>query len=196
MTESSQTPAADEHGTGPGAPSSTGTGERTEAGRWPGSRTWILLGVVLLAQLLIALLAVLPQLSPRVSGTEIQLRVGPVDPIDPFRGAYVALRYPDLPDTSSIDYRDTDERGLAFVPLTQEGDVWVGGRIQRSEPDGLYLRCNDDDWMLRCGIESWFVGQSEARAIEREMLNSGAIATVRVDRWGNASIVGLEPDDS
>lgn len=160
----------------------------------PATRTWIVLAAVLLAQLLIAMLAVLPQLSPRVSGTEVRLRVAPVDPIDPFRGAYVALGYPDLPDVSSTDWRDSDERGLAYVPLVQDGEVWVGGPVQRSEPDGLYLRCNDDSWQLRCGIESWFVGQSEARAIERQMLRTGAVATVRVDQWGNASIVDLEPE--
>lgn len=187
MTDSSPAPT-------PLAPDPTGAPPETAPRRRPGARTWIVLGSVLLAQLLMAMLAVLPQLSPRVSGTQIQLRVAPVDPIDPFRGAYVALSYPDLPDASATDWRDSDERGLAYVPLVQDGAVWVGGPVQRSDPGGLYLRCNDDSWQLRCGIESWFVGQSEARAIEQQMLNSGAIATVRVDRWGNASIVELEAD--
>ena len=181
----------------PVAPERTGSGPETAGRRRPSTRTWVVLGAVLLAQLLIALLAVLPQLSPRVSGTEVRLRVAPVDPIDPFRGAYVALSYPDLPDPSANDFKPTQEqedRGLAFVPLVQDGDVWVGGPIQRTDTGGLYLRCNDDSWQLRCGIESWFVGQSEARAIEQQMLNSGAVATIRVDRWGNATIVALEPE--
>lgn len=190
MTESSAAPT-------PIAPDPTGRGPGTAARHRPSTRTWVVLGAVLLAQLLIALLAVLPQLSPRVSGTEVQLRVAPVDPIDPFRGAYVDLGYPDLPDPTAIDFKPTQEsedRGLAFVPLIQDGEVWVGGPIQRSDPGGLYLRCDDEQWRLRCGIESWFVGQSEARAIEQRMLNSGAVATIRVDRWGNATIVALEPE--
>lgn len=187
MTEAPHTPSPAQAA---GA-DTTGTSPRA----WPEARSWIVLGAVLLAQLLIAGLAVLPQLSPRVSGTEIQLRVAPVDPIDPFRGAYVALGYPDLPDGSATDWRDSEERGLAYVPLVREGQLWVGGPVQRTEPDGLYLRCNDDSWQLRCGIESWFVDQSEALAIEQQMISSGAIATVRVDRWGNASIVDLAPDE-
>lgn len=187
MTEPSHTPS-------PAAQATDADKAGTAPRSWPEPRTWIVLGAVLLAQLLIALLAVLPQLSPRVSGTEVYLRVAPVDPIDPFRGAYVALSYPDLPNARTTDGRVTDELGVAYVPLSQGPDYWVGGPIRRSAPDGVYLRCNDDSWQLRCGIESWFVDQSEARAIEQQLLQSGAIAKVRVDRWGNASIVDLTPD--
>ena len=38
-----------------------------------------------------------PPLSARLTGEEVALRVEPIDPIDPFRGAYVDLGYPDLP---------------------------------------------------------------------------------------------------
>ena len=40
--------------------------------------------------------AVAPQLSARVTGDTYLFRVAPLDPIDPFRGAYVTLDYPDL----------------------------------------------------------------------------------------------------
>lgn len=53
-------------------------------------------GVVLTSLALLAV-AVWPQLSARFTGDEVVLRVQPVDPIDPFRGAYVDLGYPDLP---------------------------------------------------------------------------------------------------
>jgi uncharacterized membrane-anchored protein len=159
-------------------------------GRGPGRRGWLILAAVLVVQLVLTLVAVLPQLSPRISGTEIALRVGPVDPIDPFRGAYVDLAYPDLPEPS-FDGSESQERGTAYVPLRQEGGVWVGGDIQRSEPEGLFLKCDDSGWRLECGIESWFVGQSVARELEESLRDEEAIATVRVDRWGNAAIVDL-----
>ena len=167
------------------------TGDRQRRG--PDRRGWIILAGVLVVHLILTLVAVLPQLSPRVSGTEITLRVGPVDPIDPFRGAYVDLDYPDLPDPR-FEGRDSQERGTAYVPLRQEGDVWVGGAVQRTEPDGLFLRCDDDGWRLECGIESWFVGQSRAVELENSVRDEDALATVRVDRWGNAAIVDLTPD--
>lgn len=153
---------------------------------------WTVLAAVLAIQLLLVLLAVLPQLSPRVSGTEIQLRVAPIDPIDPFRGAYADMSYPDLPGSSPMDERRSEDRGLAYVPLTQEGDVWVGGPIQRSQPDGLFLKCNDDSWRLRCGIESLFANQDRAIELERELGRSEMTATIKVDRWGNAALLGVE----
>ena len=153
-------------------------------------RGWLILGAVLLAQLVFALVAVLPQLSPRISGTEVTLRVAPFDPIDPFRGAYVDLAYPDLPDQSELK-DGMEDRGTAYVPLRQEGDLWVGDPVQRTRPDGLYLTCDDSSWRLVCGIESWFVGQSGAAEIEDSMRDEEALATVRVDRWGSASIVDL-----
>lgn len=163
-------------------------------GRGPGRRGWLILAGVLVVQLVLTLGAVLPQLSPRISGTEVALRVGPVDPIDPFRGAYVDLDYPDLPDPR-FDGSGSQDRGTAYVPLRQEGEVWVGEAIQRTEPDGLFLRCDDSGWRLECGIESWFVGQSVALELEESVRDEDAVATVRVDRWGNAAIVALTPQD-
>ena len=160
--------------------------------RGPGRRGWLILVGVLVVQLVLTLVAVLPQLSPRISGTEVALRVGPVDPIDPFRGAYVDLDYPDLPQPD-FSKEGPQDLGTAYVPLRQEGDVWVGGEVQRSEPDGLFLRCDDSGWRLECGIESWFVGQSVAHELEESVRDEDAIATVRVDRWGNAAIVDLTP---
>ena len=168
--------------------------ERSDAGgmrRGPGRRGWLILAGVLVIQLVLTLVAVLPQLSPRVSGTEVMLRVGPVDPIDPFRGAYVDLDYPDLPDPG-FDEKEPGERGTAYVPLRREGELWVGGPVQRTAPDGLFLRCDDSGWRLECGIESWFVGQSVALEIQNSMRDRDAVATVRVDRWGNAAIVDLQ----
>ncbi|MGA8047765.1 MAG: GDYXXLXY domain-containing protein [Dermatophilaceae bacterium] len=182
MTTTSQQPVE--------PPRARGEGES----RGPGRRGWLLLAAVVVVQLVLTLIAVLPQLSPRVSGTEVMLRVGPVDPIDPFRGAYVDLDYPDLPDPA-FEGSDSDDRGTAYVALRQEGDVWVGGPIQRSEPDGLFLRCDDSGWRLECGIESWFVGQSAALDLEQSVRDQDAIATVRVDRWGNAAIVDLSPHE-
>ena len=55
------------------------------------------LGAVCLLQLGLLGGVLWPQLSARVAGEEYRFAVEPVDPIDPFRGAYVVLGYPDLP---------------------------------------------------------------------------------------------------
>lgn len=165
-------------------------------------------GAVVLAQLILVVVAVWAPLSARLTGEEVVLRVAPVDPIDPFRGAYVDLSYPDLPDQPGIapppgedvppeaelqPQVDADSRGTAFVPLRREGEVWVGGPAQRSRPaEGLYLRCDDSDWRLRCGIESWFLPQDEAKAVEDAVRDGRATARVKVDGRGHAALLGVD----
>ncbi len=154
-----------------------------------------LVGVVLVSFALVAV-SVLPQLTARLTGDEYTLRVEPVDPIDPFRGAYVALAYPDLQEVSTdgsiVDPMDDGDRGDVFVTLVQEGEVWVGDTYTRTRPaDGPYLRCSDRDWRLDCGIDSWFLPQDKATALEDAVRDGRAVATVRIDGRGNAALVDV-----
>lgn len=156
--------------------------------------------VAALASLPLVAAGVAPQLSARLTGEEVLLRVAPVDPIDPFRGAYVDLDYPDLTTEGgswppSVDdgrsgavYAVLEERPAADgLPAT-----WALASWSRERPaDGLYLACDDADWAVRCGIESWFVPQDEALRLEQVLADTGALATVRVDGRGNAAITDL-----
>ena len=149
------------------------------------------------AQLALVGVAVAPQLSARVAGDSYLMTVAPIDPIDPFRGAYVTLGYPDLRQEESegfddgIGVLDDGERGDVFVPLVAEGDVWVAEDWSRERPDdGPYLTCNDRSWQIRCGIESFFLPQDEAAQTE-ELLRDGAVAEVRIDSRGNATVVDV-----
>lgn len=168
------------------------------------TRRRVLVGAAVIVQLLLVGVAVRPQLSARLTGEEVRLRVAPVDPIDPFRGAYVDLGYPDLPGqpqvfTETGEPTETEveeaerERGEAWVPLTRQGEVWVGGPVVRARPSsGLFLRCDDSGWRLSCGIESWFLPEDRAAALEDAVRDDAAVATVRVDARGNAALVGIE----
>lgn len=154
-----------------------------------------LVGVVLVCFALVAL-AVLPQLTARLTGEEFRLRVAPLDPIDPFRGAYVALAYPDIQDVDNFgnvqEPMDDGERGEVFVTLVPEGEVWVAAEFTRDRPDdGPYLTCNDRDFRLDCGIDSWFLPQDNARELEDAVRDGTAIATVRIDDHGNAVLLDV-----
>lgn len=154
-----------------------------------------LVGVVLISFAFVAA-AVFPQLTARLTGDDYQLRVQPLDPIDPFRGAYVALAYPDLRRTSdeqaSIGAMNDDKSGDVFITLVEDGDFWAAGEFTRTRPDsGPYLSCSDRDFEIRCGIESWFLPQSDARDLEQAVANGTAVATVRVDGRGNAALVDV-----
>lgn len=143
-----------------------------------------------LVHLVLVGVAVAPQLSARLTGEELRLAVAPLDPIDPFRGAYVVLDYPDLPMQQTGRARPL--MGTVFIPLEPAGDLWEGGSLTVREPAaGPYLRCDTDGWQVRCGIESLFAAQDEALRIEQQ-LATGAVAVVRVDDNGNAAVVRVE----
>ena len=159
-------------------------------------------GAVVVASLVLVAVAVWAPLAARLTGEEVTLRVAPVDPMDPFRGAYVDLSYPDLPtsDTGEGELTEAERealdasRGTAYVPLTRQGEVWVGGPVQRTAPtDGLYLTCDDSSWRLECGIESLFLPQDEALALEEAVREGTAVATVKVDSGGHAALIGVTP---
>jgi len=162
-------------------------------------RLLVLLPLLLVAQLALVAVAVWPQLSARAAGDEITLRVRPVDPIDPFRGAYVLLNYPDLRVSGSRDFEngglgslEDGESGPVYVTVRQEGDVWVSDGWRRERPgSGTYLACSDRTWQVECGIESWFLPQDEARAMEDDIRSGTVIATVKVDDRGNAALVDV-----
>ena len=144
--------------------------------------------VIAVGQLVLVGVAVAPQLSARTLGDTYLVRVAPVDPIDPFRGAYVALDYPDL---HLDDPRSHEGRRDVYVSLVERDGVWVAGEWTRERPgDGPYLACDDGSWQVRCGIESWFLPQDEARETER-LLQDGAVAEIRIDSRGNAAVVDV-----
>jgi uncharacterized membrane-anchored protein len=155
-------------------------------------------GVVAVSQLVLVGLGVAPQLSARLAGDSYLVRVAPVDPIDPFRGAYVALDYPDLRHDDSQSFvepglgaLDDGESGDLYVTLVEEDGVWTASEWSRERPgDGPYLACDDRSWQIRCGIESWFLPQDEAREAET-LLRDGAVAELRIDGRGNAAVVDV-----
>ncbi len=44
---------------------------------------------------------------------------------------------------------------------------------------------------MECGIESWFLPQDEARALEDAVAAGTVVATVKVDGRGNAALVDV-----
>jgi uncharacterized membrane-anchored protein len=155
-----------------------------------------LAGVVLISLALVAA-AVFPQLTARLTGDEYQFRVAPFDPIDPFRGAYVDLAYPDIQaiatDGSLVDPLENDQdRGDLYITLVRDGDVWAADEFTRTRPEsGPFLSCSDRDFRIRCGIESLFLPQDSAKALEDAVREGTAIATVRVDSRGNAALMDV-----
>ncbi|MEO6205230.1 MAG: GDYXXLXY domain-containing protein [Mycobacteriales bacterium] len=146
--------------------------------------------MVVLLQFVFIGAAVSGQLSARLAGREYLLRVEPLDPIDPFRGAYVALNYQDLDLRREVP----GEAGEAFVSLVASGDFWRAGAVTRRRPSaGPYLACTDSHGQLSCGIESYFLPQGKAKALEDALRRGVVVARVNVDGRGHAALVGVQP---
>ena len=145
-----------------------------------------ILAAVVAVQAALVGAAVAPQLSARFTGDSYELRVAPLDPIDPFRGAYVTLDYPDLQRDSPVD------GGPLFITLADDDGVMVADDFLRERPSGdqPYLACNDRGWQVECGIDSFFLPQDEAAAME-DVLRDGAIAEVRIDGRGHAALIDV-----
>ncbi len=152
-------------------------------------RRLMTLSAVVALQAALVGVAVAPQLSARILGETYELRVAPLDPIDPFRGAYVTLSYPDL---QWEDGHTNADRGDVFITLVDEGGVMVADEFLRERPSGdvPYLACNDRDWQVECGIDSLFLPQDEAAAME-VVLRDGAVAEVKIDGRGHAALIDV-----
>lgn len=156
-------------------------------------RAWIpRLAAVLAIQLGLVGVAVAPQLTARVSGEEYLLRVQPYDPIDPFRGAYVDLDYPDLGLGDGTGGYQGDATTV-FISLVERDGVWVARTVSDSRPDAApYLTCDHHGWRLSCGIESLFLPQDQAAAYQELLGSDQAVARVRIDGRGHAALMGVE----
>ena len=151
-------------------------------------RTRTRVAVVALAQLVLVGVAVAPRLSAYATGEEYLLQIAGLDPIDPFRGAYTQLDYPEL----QLETRRTVE-GEVYLLLEQLPDgTWASTEVVADRPDeGPYLAC-EGGWRLSCGIESWFTSDDEARRLEEALAAGTGIATVRIDSRGHAVLVDVD----
>lgn len=163
---------------------------------WRSRTLWV--GAATAISLALVPFAVAGQLSARWTGTEYRMRVAPLDPVDPFRGAYVSLRFPDLSDSleqaTYLAVRpEASGKKWVYIPLTAQGEHWVGGRPQLERGTGPVLRCPVDSgpWDS-CGLGSYFLPQSDAAAVERAVGAGTAIATIKVDDAGRSLLIGLD----
>jgi uncharacterized membrane-anchored protein len=163
-------------------------------------KRYLTLVALVVGQLALVAFAVAPQLSARTTGDEFTFRVQPIDPIEPGRGRYVQLGYPDLQDPradwiepGTLGTIEDGENGDLYVVIVEQDGVWVADRMTRTRPDsGTFMKCRAQ-WQIRCGIESLFVNENRAPKLEDDLAD-GAYATVRIDPRGNASVVDIRED--
>jgi uncharacterized membrane-anchored protein len=120
----------------------------------------------------------------RYAGADrVLLQVEPVDPLDPFRGEYVALSY-------SIS-RLPGPTGTVYVPLYRTGgDAWTGYAVRTSRPDGgTYIRgFSNGSGTIRYGIEHAYVQEGMGRQYEIAAQERRLYAEVAIDGDGRGRL--------
>jgi uncharacterized membrane-anchored protein len=125
------------------------------------------------------------------TGDEYRLQVQPVDPVDFFRGEYVALQYP----ISRVRLDDTRWTGgdVVYVPLRRVDGHWTGEEGFREKPlAGPFIQGRfRPGGGVEYGIETFFVEEGQTRKYEQAMFQQRLYADVVLDDDGRARLKDL-----
>lgn len=150
--------------------------------------------LVIVMQLVIASVVVAPMAMVRLVGTTVVIPVSPVDPIDPFRGAYVILEFNGTKVLDSSIPTDDYATSEVYFPLTAPTDgstEWQvqPGRLER--PKGVYLTCTRHARYVTCDNNDFFAHEEKAKQLERAGLDKPLLATMKVSKTGQYTIVDV-----
>lgn len=174
--------------------------------------------IAIVLQIIVIFTIIILKLSVLAGGTEIFLRITPVDPTSPLRGDYVTFRY----DISNIDsyylnglqVRNGD---TVYVILRNEGKYWGVESVKFDKPiDVIFIKGrvtsggslggrgrmlaalphildDTDNIQVTYGIEEYFIPEGKGRNFN--FWNKEAAAGIVVDEDGNAVLKRIYVDD-
>jgi len=166
-------------------------------------QTKFILAIVL--QVVIILVIILFKLSILAGGTEVLLRIEPVDPRSPLRGDYMTFQY-DISHINSSFFDDPMVKNgdVVYVALRQTGKHWIVQRVYKNRPpDGeifmkgkvLYgtVQPQDDVFsfdefsdsrvQIVYGIEEYFIPEGAGKSFR--FAEKETSASIIVDEDGN-----------
>ena len=163
---------------------------------------YFLLAVILQAGILAAVPA--RQIHARMTGKLITIKTAPVDPYNFLSGYHVILGFEiSTPPKTQETQIQTAWDMPVFVVLKERPDkIWEIDSVQKEWPkdvptDQVVIRGKTDNRRIRYGIEHYFIPETDRRQIEQDFRENRteSYAQVKVDRFGNAALVGLKIRD-
>ncbi len=175
------------------------------------------LAVVLQTAVIFAI--IIFKLSILAGGTEVLLKIAPVDPRDLLRGDYATFQY-DISNVATDYLRDEVKNGdTVYVLLRQSGKYWVVREVQKYRPaestlsgaelfikgkvesggqenqSALFLpqRFGDSRLHIVYGIEQYFIPEGAGRGVS--FANKEASAKVAIDDNGNPALKQIYVND-
>jgi len=167
-------------------------------------------------QVVIIFVIIIFKVSVLSGGTDVLLRIEPVDPRDPLRGDYATFQYSDISNlgpyiSGGKQIRNGD---TVYVVLRQSGKYWTAQNIQKTKPSGneIYIkgkvasggvesqsdifsgqRFGGTRIHVVYGIEEYFIPEGKGRGFS--FWNKEAAARVVVDENGNAVLKQIYVDE-
>lgn len=175
-------------------------------------QTKFLLAIAL--QVVIIFTIVIFKVSVLSGGTDVILRIEPVDPRDMLRGDYATFQY----DISTLDAylfggQQISNGDTVYVSLRQSGEYWLAQNIQRNKPldGGIFIKgtvvsggieSQSDNFQSQrlsssmvniiYGIEDYFIPEGKGQGFS--FWDKESAAKVAVDENGNAVLKQLYVD--
>ena len=124
------------------------------------------------------------------TGTDILLETAPIDPVDLFRGNYVALSY--VISTVNLETTPHDkefiEKETIYALLSQKDEFWTIDKVSHKKPQvqqnqvcmkgKVTSSWRENQVRVEWGIESFFLPTDQAKKVEREREDAKAGITV------------------
>ncbi|MEO6867989.1 MAG: GDYXXLXY domain-containing protein [Gaiellales bacterium] len=154
-----------------------------------------IIAVLVILQVLVLVSIALLHGARIASGTEVRVRVVPVDPIDIARGAYVDLRY-ELQELDVPPGVATGDQLYVVLGKPDADGVRDGVRVERS-PGGvndgelwIRLRADGSEGIDANEISTFYASANNAQEIERELVNGG-VAVLSLSSNGQPTLLDV-----
>lgn len=179
--------------------------------------------LAILIQVAIILGIILLKITILSGGSEVLLKIAPVDPTDPFRGDYITFRY-DISDVPYYHFYDSQSPKIGdtiFISLARYGKYWEISNASTSEPTSgeIFLKAKvtsvgidsgrdttvpldrpfetkpiyDQPIEVTYGLEEYFIPEGKGRNFD--FTSKEIAAKVIIDDNGNAVLNQVYIDD-
>jgi uncharacterized membrane-anchored protein len=159
--------------------------------------------IAIAIQLVIIFSIIIFKMAVLKGGTEVLLRIEPVDPRDPLRGDHLTFSYKiSNLDSYLFNYYPIRDGDTVYVPLKQQGKYWTAAfGIQKTKPIGeekIFLRGKISSFYgnrihIIYGIEDYFIPEGTGQ--DFTFWRQETAARISVDENGNAVLKQIYVND-
>jgi len=157
--------------------------------------TVVLLFMVCLVQLGVPAAMIARKEIARRNGESFRFRCAPVDPVDPFRGRYVALSFEAERFVGPVGWEPrSGQTAFASIEVDDDGFARVAALLERRPEGGPFVKCRivwsapGDEVVLALPFSRYYMEESKARSAER-LYRESVSSSETSDTWAEIAIL-------